>query len=741
VNEAGSHGGTEGSHGRTLTQLAALDVGVLEKVTSKKRAALGSWGVDSVLDLLWCYPRRYIDRTRQADLKDLAVGDEAVVLATVLSVESRRTRQGRSLVQLEVDDGTGSMRVVFFNQAWRAKQLRAGAEALFFGKLDSFRNKAQMTNPVVDLLVGMEGHVQGSAKTGRIIPVYPQSSKVGLTSWEIGTFVAEALRRAGVFADPLDPQRRAELDLVDRTVAMSGIHAPETIDETIPARRRLAFDELFRLQLALMMRRHALEEGARAIRHRVDPAEAQRASGGFPTLVTRFLDSLPFEPTGAQRRVLAAIFDDLAGPRPMHRLLQGDVGSGKTVVAVATMLAAVQGGHQAALMAPTEVLADQHHLAIGSMLEGLLVPDPERLGGERPLSVRLLTASAPAAERRSTMEGLASGAIDLVVGTHALLTDAVGFRSLGAVVVDEQHRFGVEQRSALREKGRGAGDGGDPDLLVMTATPIPRTAAMVVFGDLEMSVLDELPPGRTPIVTRWARSDLEAIEAFERVRREVAAGRQAYVVCPLVEGSAKIEAVSATEEAERLAAGEFKGLRVGLLHGQMKSTEKEGVMASFRDGALDVLVATTVIEVGIDVPNATVMLIEDAGRFGIAQLHQLRGRVGRAGHESYCYLLGDAASADAAVRLEALERTTDGFELAEIDLDLRGEGTILGSRQKGRSDLALARLARDRDLLEDARRIAEEITEGDPSLAQHPLLAEELRATLDEEDAAFLFKS
>jgi ATP-dependent DNA helicase RecG len=727
--------------GRSIAELAEVSVERLERATPKKREALRSIGIDTVLDLLWCYPRRYIDRSRQADLKDLAVGDEAVVLATVLRSSSRRTRQGRSLVELEVDDGTGRMKVVFFNQAWRAKQLSAGSEALFFGKLDDYRGTRQMTSPVVDVLLGMEGRVQGSAKTGRIIPVYPQSARSGLTSWEIGSYVAEGLRRAGPLADPLAEGLLDELELVDRSTAMRGIHAPESMADVGPARRRLAFDELFRLQLALQLRRRALEADARGIRHAVQVTELDETGPDAPSLLGRFLGGLAFELTAAQSRVLAEIVEDLAGPLPMHRLLQGDVGSGKTVVALATMLAAVQGGHQAALMAPTEVLAEQHLRSMRAMLEGLVVPDPERLGGSRALELRLLSSSTPAAERRATLEALASGTLDLVVGTHALLTDDVAFASLGVCVVDEQHRFGVEQRAQLREKGRGEGEGGDPDLLVMTATPIPRTAAMVVFGDLEMSVLDELPPGRSPIVTRWARSELEALEAFGKVREEVAAGRQAYVVCPLVEGSARIEATSAVEEVERLATGELEGLRLGLLHGQLRSAEKDAVMDAFRSGELDVLVATTVIEVGVDVPNATVMLIEDAGRFGIAQLHQLRGRVGRASHESTCYLLGEATSPEAAVRLEALEASTDGFALAEVDLDLRGEGTILGSRQKGRSDLKLAKLSRDRELLETARSLAERISAEDPDLERHPLLAGELLVSLDEEDAAFLFKS
>ena len=740
MSGAESHSVAHGAQGRTLARLAAIEVGVLEGIGPRRLEALEALGITSVLDLLWHYPRRYIDRTRQADLAELAVGDEAVVLATVTKVADRRTRQGRSMVMVDVDDGTGAMSVTFFNQSWRRRQLAPGAEVLLFGKLEEYRGRPKMTNPIVDLLVGITGGDERSRKTGRIIPVYPQSAKSGMTSWELGRFMAEALERAGRFAEPLPEEILDRLDLADRTAAYQGIHSPASMEEVAPARRRLAFDELLRLQLALVLRRALLERDALGIRHPVEPSEADADASALPTLVRRFLDSLSFEPTAAQRRVLGEIFFDLAGPLPMHRLLQGDVGAGKTLVAAATMLASVQGGRQAALMVPTEVLADQHDAALRAMLGDLVVPAPDRLGGSRPLEVRLLTSSTPAAERRRTVEGLADGSVDIVVGTHALLTDDVAFAALGVAVVDEQHRFGVEQRASLRAKGREGSVGGDPDLLVMTATPIPRSAAMVVFGDLEMSVLDELPPGRTPIVTRWLRDETAHEEAWEAIVEEVAAGRQAFVVCPLVEGSGKIEATSATAEAARLEEGELAGLRVGLLHGQMKVAEKDAVMSSFRDGDLDVLVATTVIEVGVDVPNATVMVIEDADRFGIAQLHQLRGRVGRGSVESRCFLLGSPTSPDGDARLEAVEATTDGFVLAEVDLALRGEGTILGSRQKGRSDLRLASLAKDRELLEAARAVAEELVNDDPGLASNALLADELRATLEPEDAAWLFK-
>jgi ATP-dependent DNA helicase RecG len=419
----------------------------------------------------------------------------------------------------------------------------------------------------------------------------------------------------------------------------------------------------------------------------------------------------------------------------MHRLLQGDVGSGKTLVAVTALLMGVQGRHQGALMAPTEVLAEQHDLAVAALLGDLTVPDDTTLTGDRPLRTALLTNRTTASERARITAGLADGSVDLLIGTHALLEEKVAFDALGVVVIDEQHRFGVEQRAALRGKGD------DPDVLVMTATPIPRTAAMTVYGDLDVTVLDELPPGRRPVITRWLRGELEESEAYRRVPEEVAAGRQAYVVCPLVEESEKIQAKSAVAEYERLSREVWPELRLGLLHGQMPAKQKEAVMGAFRGGELDVLVATTVIEVGVDVPNATVMIVQDADRFGIAQLHQLRGRVGRGADESFCYLLGEANTPESAERLAALERSTDGFELAEVDLEIRGEGTVLGIRQKGHSDLKLASLRRDRDWVARAREVAFAIVDDDPTLARHDLLREEVGLLIEPEEAEFLFKS
>jgi ATP-dependent DNA helicase RecG len=728
--------------GRRISQLAALGVPVLGGVGSSAAKELAELGVDTVLDLVTYYPRRYIDGTRLAPIAELREGDRASVLAEVTRVSQppvRRQGRGRrppARVELVVADESGRLSVVFFNQTWRARQLPVGTLALLFGSVGSFRGARQMVSPVVDVLRTADDRDEvDHPRSGRIFTVYPLSERANLTSARISRYVHEALDRAGTLADPLSGPRRRQLELVDRTAAFNGIHRPATMDEIEPARRRLAFDELLRLQLALVLRQHRLEADARGIRHAVT-----RDDGGA-TIADRFVDALPFRLTAAQQRAIATIGDDLAWPLPMHRLLQGDVGSGKTVVAVWSMLVAVEGGHQGALMAPTEVLAEQHAAQVRALVHDLAVPDDRTLEGTRPLRVVLLTSRTTAAERTAVLDGLADGSADIVIGTHALLTEDVSFRSLGVAVIDEQHRFGVEQRAQLRDKGSPEGSGGDPDLLVMTATPIPRTAAMIVFGDLDMTVVDELPPGRQPVQTVWVRPGSDPAPAWEQVRTEVAAGHRAFVVCPLVEGSERVQARSVTEEAERLMAGELAGLRVGILHGQLRAAERDQTMDRFRSGAIDVLVATTVIEVGVDVPDATVMVIEDADRFGIAQLHQLRGRVGRGSAPSWCYLLSDSDTPEAEVRLSALERTTDGFELADVDLELRGEGTILGARQKGRTDLKLARLTTDRDLVSLARGVAEEVAGEDPALDDQPLMRDDLSVFLDEDELEFLFKS
>ena len=605
---------------RRLRQLAHINVAELRDVGERRSAALAAISISTVFDLLTTYPRRYVDRTKRVDLSDLTVGEEVAIFAVVERIATRRTRQGRAMTEARVSDEGATLTVVFFNQGWRAQQLPVGTQALFFGKVTEFRGARQMTNPVVDVLVGAGGLERDASRIGRVVPIYPASGKAGLTSWEIGGFIAESLDRAGEFVDPVPAAILQRLDLVDRTEAFHSIHLPDEMGAVAPARRRLAFDELLRLQLLLVLRRRRLEDTAAGVAHpasRDDLVATPGVMASTSSLVARFLVGHRFALTGAQRRVLEELFNDLSAVRPMHRLLQGDVGSGKTTVALAALLAVIDGGRQGALMAPTEVLADQHVSALRRDLAGLTRVDPAVLGGERPVQVALLTGRVRAKERATVLTGLVAGTIDIVVGTHALLTDDVRFRALGLVVIDEQHRFGVEQRATLRDKGRAhSHEGADPDLLVMTATPIPRTAAMVLFGDLDLSTLDEMPAGREPVRTTWLRDDDDATAAWERVRTEVAAGHRAFVVCPLVEGSDRVVATSAVQERDRLATQELSGLRVGLLHGQMKGPDKDDVMDQFRAGELDVLVATVVIEVGVDVPEATVMVVEDAWRFG-----------------------------------------------------------------------------------------------------------------------------
>ena len=729
---------------RRLRQLGDIAVDQLRHVGEKRTAALAGIGIATVFDLLTIYPRRYIDRTRRAELSDLAVGEEAAVFATVRTVSSRRTQTGKNMVEVVVEDAGDTMRATFFNQPWRTKQLSEGVQAIFFGKLSDYRGARQMTNPVVDVIVGPTGEERDPSKVGVVVPIYPASGKAGLTSWELGGFIDESLRRAGPLLDPLPEWVRTELDLIDREASLWGIHLPASMEAVAPARRRLIFDEFLRLQLLLALRRRRQEASAVGVSHPLSDDDLDVTPGtpvaASDSLVRQFLAGHRFALTGAQRRVLGEVAHDLRGARPMHRLLQGDVGAGKTVVALTALLAAIDGGRQGAIMAPTEVLAEQHVASIRRDVAHLTVADASVLGGVRPLRVQLLTGRVKGKERQGVLDALASGGIDIVIGTHALLTDDVRFHALGVVVIDEQHRFCVEQRAVLREKGRAhSAEGRDPDLLVMTATPIPRTAAMVVFGDLDRSVLDELPKGRQPITTTWAHDDAGVAAAWQRVRDEVAAGRRAFVICPLVEESDRLEATSAVAERTRLATEELRGLSVGLLHGQMKAAEKDEVMEQFRTGELQVLVATVVIEVGVDVPEATVIVIEDAWRFGLAQLHQLRGRVGRGSDPSYCYLLGTPPTEDGATRLEALVNSTDGFALAEIDLDLRGEGTILGARQRGRSDLRLANLRTDEEMLHEARRIALTLVADD--LEAVPDLVDELRLFVDEEEATYLFKT
>lgn len=675
----------------------------------KQAEALASsrLGIRSVQQLLQHYPRRHLDFSDTKAINQARVGDELTLIGEVRRVQVPPPSRGRFPLKVWIHDGTSHLSLVFFNQPWRAQQLKVGTRIAAKGKVSVFRGVRQMTSPMVDVILD-------AGEALKIVPQYPATADIH-TAWLRRT-VRSALEQFSPLMDPLPQAMLDRHGLVDRTHAFCDFHFPDRMAQKAIARRRLVFDELFTLQLGLAYRKHRIEAETIGISHKV---EAELAG--------RFLHALPFAPTAAQARAMEEIRADMGGTSPMHRLLQGEVGSGKTVVAVYAALLAVQSGYQAAVMAPTEVLAGQHYLTISSLLAPLAGRADFPSKGQMDLfggapEVVLLTGSVSAARRREALARIAGGSARVVVGTHALIQEAVEFAGLGLVIVDEQHRFGVRQRMALKEKTSGAGA---PDVLIMTATPIPRTLAFTLYGDLDVSVLDELPKGRRPVTTRVV-DESGRPAAYQLVRDEVAAGRQAYVITPLIEESDKLQVRSAEAEAQRLATEVFPNLTVGVLHGRMRPAAKESVMARFRQGEIHVLISTTVVEVGVDVPNATVMLIEDAGRFGLSQLHQLRGRIGRGTHPSTCLLLpgpkrqeqdGDQSAGE---RLEAVASTNDGFALAEKDLELRGTGTILGERQSGLSDLRLTNLLRDIDVLKEARDEAFRMISSDPDLVRSP---------------------
>jgi ATP-dependent DNA helicase RecG len=673
-----------------------------------------SFGYRSVRDLLEHYPRRYLTRGELTDLAHAKKGAEVTLVGTVRNLAKKQPRRNLRILEVRVADDSGAWVCTWFNQPWHAQKLTVGTVAAFSGKLAWKAGRLGMANPGYEVL--REGDdPEGFAN--EVIPVYPASKEV--SSGRLRRAVGALLDRYGDVPDFVpEPLRRAH-GLPGRAAALSAIHRPGDRSEAARARDRLVYDELFVLQVGLALRRRAQETGQHG--------QPLQTDGD---LTKRLLASLPFQPTAAQSRVMAEIGADLARSKPMHRLLQGEVGSGKTVVALWCLLCAVQSGAQGAIMAPTEVLADQHGINLRALLEPL-GEGGGLFGGPR---VEVLTAATTGAARQRILDGVAAGEVDLLVGTHALLSEGVEFRRLGAIVVDEQHRFGVHQRVRLREKGD------SPHVLIMTATPIPRTLALTLYGDLDVSTLDELPPGRTPIATHVVADATLRERAYARVREEVAASHQAYVVCALKDESDKVEIRSAKAEAERLRAEVFPDLRVGLVYGDMAAREKEATMDRFRAGEVDVLVSTTVIEVGVDVPNATVMLIEDADRFGLSQLHQLRGRVGRGEAPGLCILFADPLTEEGRARMAAIAATNDGFELANEDLRIRGEGTVFDARQSGLSDLKLARLIDDFDWVRRARKDAFALVEADPELAEeaHRRLRQEVLARLGDGRAEWL---
>ena len=698
-------------------QTAALNapMTVLPGVGPRHAQTLSRLGLVTLRDMLYYFPRRYDDYSKLKPINRLWYGEEVTVIGTVQSISSRQLRGSSSyLVEAVVSDGTGALRVTWFNQVWIAKRLRSGAHIVLSGKIDQYLGRLVMNSPEWEPLE------QEQLSTNRIVPVYSLTAQI-TQRWlrrlmnQVITYWAPRVQ------DPLPASLRRLAGLVDITRALLQVHFPDSWDDLKAAQQRLAFDEIFLLQLGVLRQKRAWQERT-AQKFETDEAWFQAQ-----------VERLPFPLTNAQQHALQDVRHDLASGRPMNRLLQGDVGSGKTVIAALAISMVTRPGSQAALMAPTSILAEQHYRNLLKMLAGNLVNEQQIKENEQeigdgeqenrvedessqPVSspplleseIRLMIGATSETEKRDIRAGLADGTIKVVIGTHALIEDPVIFNDMQLTIVDEQHRFGVEQRAALRSKGA------NPHLLVMTATPIPRSLALTVYGDLDLSVMDEMPPGRQPVDT-YVLPPRELERAFSLIRGQVEQGHQAFIIYPLVEESDKSEAKAAVEEHSRLQKEIFPKLKLGLLHGRMRPEEKDQVMGGFRDGEYHILVSTSVVEVGVDVPNATVMLIEGANRFGLAQLHQFRGRVGRGPEKAYCFLIPDTPDALENQRLQVMVETNDGFVLAEKDLEQRGPGQFLGTRQSGYSKLQLASLT-DVRLIEKARRHAQDLFEQDPNL-------------------------
>ncbi|MFE2867258.1 ATP-dependent DNA helicase RecG [Embleya sp. NPDC059259] len=745
----------------------------LKKLVGDRTATVlaKSLKLDTVGDLLRHYPRRYAERGRLTDLSRLEPEEHVTVMAEIAKVTKRQFRNRRgNLLEVEVTDGRGKLTLIFFNQAWREEELRPGRRGLFAGKVGRFNNVIQLSQPDYQLVGEDDQDGVANLFAGALIPVYPAAAN--MPSWKIAQCVGMALDTLGAVGDPLPAEMRERRGMPGLAEALVQVHRPASWDDVTAAKDRLKWDEAFVLQIALARRRR----DARALSAVARP---RRANG----ILDAFDARLPFELTDGQKEVCAEIEADLATEHPMHRLLQGEVGAGKTLVALRGMLTVVDAGGQTALLAPTEVLAQQHYRSIVEML-GPLAEGAGMLGGsEIGTKVTLLTGSMGVPARRAALLDLVTGEAGIAIGTHALIEDKVGFHDLGLVVVDEQHRFGVEQRDALRGKGKRP-----PHLLVMTATPIPRTVAMTVFGDLETSILAQLPSGRSPIATHVvpAKEKPHFLDrAWQRVREEVENGHQAYVVCPRIgdeeddpkakkkakkkakaakpaedlpaeaylddpedigadaaDGEERRPPLAVLDVAAALTAGPLAGLRIAVLHGRMAPDDKDDVMRRFTAGELDVLVATTVIEVGVNVPNATAMVIMDADRFGVSQLHQLRGRVGRGSAPGLTLLVSEMPGGTSArERLDAVAATLDGFELSRIDLEQRREGDVLGDAQSGsRSSLRMLEVVRDEELIVAAREEASTIVANDPDLVEHHDLRSALASILDDERAEYLDK-
>lgn len=675
------------------------DVRGLWGISDTYAARLQRLGICTIRDVLFHFPRRHVDYSVVKRIRDLEVGEVETVRGTIWEVRNAKSRSGLTVTTAVVADDTGTVQAIWFNQSFLSKALIAGQEVVLSGRVQENMGRLQLKSPDWEVPRADE-----TVHTGRLVPVYRLTE--GLSDRWMRSVTRRAVQQwAKALPDHLPVTIREKAELLPLPTAVTQMHFPDSAELLAQATRRLAFDEFFIMQLAVLTRRRDW----RKERGNVMRAGAEVTEG--------FVNSLPFTLTGAQRRVIDEVLGDMASPQPMSRLLQGEVGSGKTVVATIAAIVAAFSGYQAAIMAPTEILAEQHFRTVSALIganrgaedqEGIAVGHELPGFGGRRLTVALLTGSAKKSRKDAVGQQMGAGVVDIAIGTHALIQESVQFSRLGLVIVDEQHRFGVMERATLRQKGY------NPDLLVMTATPIPRTLALTIYGDLDVSVIDELPPGRQEIKTVWLGPN-DRDRAYGFLRQQVQRGRQGFIICPLVEESDKIEAKAAVAEHERLQREVFPDLKLGLLHGRQKAVEKESVMRAFRGGDLDVLVSTAVVEVGIDVPNATVMLIEGADRFGLAQLHQFRGRVGRGEEKSYCLLLADSPSFLAEQRLMAIAHTRDGFALAEEDLRLRGPGEFFGTRQSGLPDLRVAQFS-DMNTLQEARSIAEEVFGQNPFL-------------------------
>lgn len=667
-------------------------------------------GVRTVSDLLYHLPRRYEDRTNLPPIGSVRGGQYATIRGRVVGFEGKPTRGGKVVLKAAVSDSSGTITLVWFNQPWIRNKLSGyKGEIIAYGLVRESGWAYEIQGPEYEL-IDEESSSEGFAA---IVPVYPSTD--GLRQSTIRRAIGTALERFGrSLADALPRHLRQEYGLKPLGWSLKQIHQPDSLENTSAARYRLVFEEFLYLQISLEQRRLATKSEA-GIAFAID-ALRQGEMAGEAALWEDLAEMLHFELTGAQKRVIGEVWSDMRRPYPMNRLIQGDVGSGKTAVAAAAILAAVRCGYQCAMMAPTEILAEQHYMNL------------HRLFKPVGIEVGLFVGKASKSKKAEEATKARDAKTQVAVGTHALIQEGVEFKNLGLAVIDEQHRFGVLQRAALRRKGT------NPDVLVMTATPIPRTLTMTMYGDMDVSVIDEMPPGRKPIKTHWKGLELRS-RVYEQVRELCRLGRQVYFLCPMVAESEKLQAQAAEDLFYRLSEEVYPDLKVGLLHGQLKPKVKEDVMERFRLGEIQVLVATTVIEVGVDVPNASAMVIEDANRFGLAQLHQLRGRVGRGEHQSFCILLADAASEEARARLEVMVQTTDGFQIAERDLEIRGAGELLGTKQSGSPDLKLGDLVKDLKLLESARQAAQKLVATDPDLAspEHSLIREKIRSQRDQD--------